>query len=513
MTINNDNEKVCLKCYSVLNNLCTRCGRYIKSPYIIDGKHICSRCYENAKKNNQLSKLDISNELYICSICGKSGVFQRIYNDNSVICQSCYKQQSLICTSCSNPTLPIYSHFNALPYCRNCYYKQKFVDIFKKLKKTWTKGFTSILEDYFFNKALRVSYETIWDHIRLSEDLLNDLHAEFVDNNSSFLTNNLIEIEKKYYSRKLFINDFTAFLCSNGILSDCDNGLALIDNLNSQINKLPTKFQNVIIAYKCTLLQKLSKYQEKGWVKEYSRFSCYTCYLYILTALRFLVFANTLHLQQPTEINIHIIDAFISIKPYDKGNLRHFIMYMNKNKMTFMQLSLPGSNYRHELHVSISDDKQRQLLETCLYNKDILLRDRIIVILMLLYGIKPKEIRTLKKSNFTLNNSKSKTKILYHNNGAKHEIPSIISSLILKYLDNINEYSEFAFPGRLFNTSISLSSICRIMKNFNVTATELCYTSVNNAMLNGLYQPALLMKSFGISHTTAIRYYNLIKSL
>lgn len=513
LAINTDNKKICVKCYPTLNNSCFKCGRNIKSPYVVDGNHVCNRCYENTRQNNRVSMLDVNKELYICNVCGKSGEVQRKYNDGSVICQSCYKQRPDICTSCSNLMFPIYSHLNALPYCRNCYYKQKFGDMFTKLKKNWSECFTNIMEDYFNNKALKVSYETIWEHLRVSEALLNDLFSEFANNGSSFLISSLLHIIKKHSRRKLFINDFIAFLCSKGILSDYDNGLALLNNLNEQIDKLPAKFQKVIITYKDELLQKLSKFQEKGWIKGDSRFTYYTCYLYILTALRFLFFANTLNLQQPTEINNHTVDAFIRLKPYDKGNLRHFIVYINKNKITFMNLTLPDSNYRHELHISISDDKQRQLFETCLYNKDILLRDRIIIILMLLYCITPEEIRTLKKSNFAINKYKSKTKILLCNNRTKHEMPSVISSLMIEYINSLNQCYEYVFPGRYFNTPISLSSICLIMKKFMVTATELYYTSINNAMLNGLHQPALLMKGFGISNMTATRYYKLIRNI
>jgi integrase len=509
LAINSIDKKVCVKCYSSPNNLCSRCGRNIESPYIVNGTHVCSRCYENFRQDNTLSNLNISKESYTCSICGNLGSVHRIYNDNSVICQSCYAQQSSICVSCNNSLLPIHSHLDALPYCRNCYYKGKFDSMLKELKKNWSDSFSIILEDYFSNKALNVSYETTWEHIKVSEDLLSDLHSEFINSNFSFSPSRLIEVAKNHTSRKLFFNDFTAYLCSNSILSDYDNGLVLLDNLNEQIGQIPVAFQKVIITYKMSLLEKLIKYKEKGWTKGDSRFSYYTCYLYLLTSLRFLSFVNALKLQQPTEISNHTVDAFIRLKPYDKGNLRHFITYMNKNKITFMQLKLPYSNYKHELHVSISDERQRKIIETCLYNDNILLRNRVIVILMLLYGITPEEIRALKKSNFTI--SKPKTKTIFCNNHTKHEMPPILSSLILMYLDSLTESLELVFPGRLINSPISLSSICRIMKSFKVTAKELFYTSINNAMINGLYQPALLMKSFGISYITATRFHNLVR--
>jgi hypothetical protein len=514
LAINNNKEKICVKCYTTFNNLCSKCGRNVKSPYIIDGKHICSRCYENARHNNSLSNIDISKKLYICSICGKSGIVQRIYNDNSVICQKCHKLQLKICSSCSNPSLPIYSHLNALPYCRNCYYKHIFADMLTKLKDNWSENFSNTLEDYFNSKALRVSYESILEHLKVSDSLLNNIYENYVDNGSKFLISSIIDVTKKYSYRKLFINDFVSFLCSKGLLLGYDSNLVLLDLLTDQINKLPVKFKSVISEYKKLLILKLNKYKEKGWVNKYSRFTYYTCYLYILTALRFLYFVDTiLNFQQPTEINNHTVDAFLQVNPYDKGNLRHFIMFLNKKRITFMQISLPYANYKHELYIGISNETQRQLIETCLYNDSINLRNRIIVILMLFYGVTPSEIKSLKKGNFIINKTKSKTNIIFYKHQVTHEMPPIISTLILNYINKLYENFEYMFPGRFFNSSLSISSICRILKTFKITASELHYTAINNAMLNGLYQPALLMKTFGFSCNTATRYYNLIKNI
>ena len=392
LAINAIDKKICVICYPSIYSSCSKCGRNIKSPYIIDGNHVCSRCYENARQNRPLSKLDISIASYICSVCGKPNEIQRLYNDNSVICQQCFEQQNYICTSCVIPTLPIHAHLNALAYCRNCYYKQKFYTILNGLKYNWSDDFITIIEDYFSSKAQRISYETLWEHIKISEGLLNELFTKYKDSCYTFLINDLIDIMTIYSTRKIFINDFIAFLCYKGVLSDYESSLVLLNNLNDRIMDLPHKMQSLIIVYKESLLEKNKKYQEKGWIGKYSKFSYYTCYLYTLTVLRFLSFVNaTLNLKQVTEISNHTIDAYIRIKPYDICNLKHFITYMNKNKITFVKLMLPASNYKYELHTSISEAMQKHLIETSLYNRDVRLRDRIILILMLLYGITPEE--------------------------------------------------------------------------------------------------------------------------
>lgn len=510
LAINNENTKVCVKCYPIHNNSCSKCGRNVKSPYVIDGNHVCSRCYENAKKDNLFSRIDINKEIIICSVCGKPNVIQRLYNDNSVVCPNCFKEQ--VCHSCNNPVLPIHSHINGLPYCRGCYYKQKYLNIFIKLRENWNESFTKIIEEYFHKRSLKVSFEAIWEQIRFLENLLNDLNTDYTNNSFKFSTSSFVEKIKKYPLQKPSINSLISFLSLNNLLPEYYSGLILVDNLSDQINMLPIMLRKIIIEYKEELIIKFIKYQEKGWINSNLRFSYYTCYVYLLTALRFFKFINTiLSIEQPTEINNHIVDNYIRIKQYERGNLRHFITYLNKNKVTFMQLILPHIKYLHDLNTGISHERQLQILDSCLYKNDNLLRDRILVLLMLLYGTTPESIRTLKKSNFYINKSKNTEQVVFYANMVKQEIPKIFSSLILEHCNSIDEFTEFIFPGRYVNTPLSNSSICRILKKFNVTATELHYTAVNNAMINGLYQPALLMKSFGINYITATRYYSIIK--
>lgn len=510
LAINLPNNKVCVKCYSTPYKFCSKCGRKIKSPYLINEEHVCSRCYEDIKKS--VSKIDVNKKIYICSICGNSESVERIYSDNSIICQDCAKQQQNICNLCFNPLIPIYSHIHALPYCRNCYYKQKFISILNDMSKDWHQKFKVIMDDYFNKKALKLAWESIWERINESNGLLSNLYFEYINNNNTLSNISLRNLIENHPSQKLFINDLMAFFCEKNIFTDYDSSIMILNNLNHEINKLPTIFRNTAVAYKEALINKLKKYNERGWTKKDSRFSYYTCYLYLLTAIRFFDFCcSRSALKQTTEITNQTIDAYLRLKSYDKGNLRHLVKYINKQKLTFTKLYLPCSNYSHEINVSLSEEKQKNLFELCIYNSNIRPRDRMIIILMLLYGFTPRAIRNLKRDNFTRTKSGG---IIYFNlciNKVNHTIPEILFPLVKEYLDTWESVNEYAFPGRYYNCSLSLSSVSRIVKAFDVTARELYYTALNNAMLNGLRQPALLMMGFGINPLTATRYYKLIR--
>ncbi len=513
LAVNNDTEKVCIKCYSKQSfNNCYKCGRRVNSPYVLAGNHICNRCYENERKQRFINNIDINKHQYECSICGIQGSVERIYSDGSIICSYCFKKQPKVCSLCCNPNFKIYSHLKGIPYCRNCYYKQSFWNMLKTYKNHWSESFTNIVECYINKKAESISFETIFSKMKNIEALLNDLYLKYLNNHFSFISHSLLGLVETYPSQKLFIYDFINFLLYEGILTDWENSFVLIENLLKKVYGLPQSFQRTIIGYNETLVKRYINYRKKGWVNNYAKFKYYTCYLYLLTAFRFINFiVVVLGLQQPTQINNNVVDFYIRSKPYDKGNLRHFINYMNRNKIAFIKIIPPYSYYRHEMYLGISNDKQKQLLETCIFNKSMKLRDRIIIILMLLYGFRPEEIQKLKRKDIIISKTRNKNEVLLYYNKGKYKLPMILTSLIYEYMNKLNEIYDFIFPGRFINTPLGLSSICKIVKNFEVTSTELYYTAINNAMLNGLYQPALLIRCFGISHSAASRYYNFMK--
>lgn len=514
LAVNSGNIKICKNCYKPVHNKCFKCGRNIKSPYVINGNHACNRCYEIFRKGLDHIDIDVNSKQYKCTLCGKPNDVKKVFPDSSVMCQSCFITSSKICISCNNPLLNIHSYLKALPYCRRCYYKQKFNSLFESISGQWNINYKNILINYFDYKVQKTSYENIYMCINHSESILSILNSSFEENKEVFHPKIFIEFIKSSKQKRLFINDLIGFLCSENLMCEYDKGFTLLVGLDNQINILPQSLRNVITSYREYLLNLITKYREKGWCGKNQKLSYYTCYLYILTALRFLNYIyKSLNMNQFTQINNHNVDEFLSLNNYDKGNLKHFIKFINTKKLTFMKLVLPDSNYRHELLTGLEDNKQIELFNKCTSSDNYSLKHRVIVLLMLIYGIRPKEIQKLYKTDFTIKESRKQLQVYFHFNKIARKLPAALNLILLQYLQTLENENTFVFPGRLCNTPISLSYICNILSNFGVTATELHYTAINNAMLNGLYQPALIMKNFGINHTTATRYFNLIKNM
>jgi hypothetical protein len=512
LAINTDENKVCVKCYPEMNNYCFKCGRDIKSPYIIDGNHVCNRCYEKAKTTPLPQRIDVSTNLYECTICGKKNIVQKIYSDGSIICPECYKLTPRICYSCNNSINQIYSYIESLPYCRTCYYKKVFYMMVYTNAKVWNENFYEIVSAFFDEKANFTSYETAYLSVLKSQNIFNSLHEYYIKRDNSFIAEDLYSIIDYNPQKMMITNDFAAFLCNNKLINNYNNSSRILSCLSKEITNLPSSLQKPIILFKEYMVTLVKKLEEKGWSGNYSRLNYYTCYLYLLTAIRFFSFIkNTLKISQVTELNNHIVDVYIKVKPYDKGNLRHFLKYINDKKLSFIRLTLPNVNYIHAIPVGISEDKQSQIFFECINNTKILIRDRIIVILSLLYALTPEEMQKLKKSNFEKRSIENIDTLFLRLRNTKYKLPDRLYNIFNDYLLSLSKDIALAFPGRLINKSLSLGSICRIIKQFDVTSKQLYYTAISNVMTNGFTQPALLMKAFGINCNTATRYYNLIK--
>ncbi len=511
LAVNSKNKHICINCYKYENQLCTACGRSVPSPYLINNAHVCIRCYENRKKNSNNVLIEIASNEYSCSICGINNVVQRVYNDGSSICPICFKNMAKACSSCQNAFKKTHSHIEGLPYCRSCYYHTLFQRIFSQMKESWDETFSEIVLVYFESKAAVTSYETVYTCFKQKLELFDLLHASFIKKHFTFESNEIYQILIERSCYHPFLNDFVAFLTTKKLISGYDSAFNLLNNLEHNIEFIIPAFKKVLLAYKDYLTNLVYKYREKGWVGEYAKFNYYTSYLYMLTAVRFFSHIQSeLGSNQVSEIDNNTVDSYLKQKPYENGNLRHLIKYLNSTKLIFARLSLPRINCSINFPMGLNEDSQIIIFNRCASDITMSLRDRTLILIMLLFGLTPQDVRLLRKNNIIKYKQGQKNMLLLSYSKVEYQIPNPLLTMIDTYYDSLCINNDYIFPGRLYNTPLSLSSIWSITKKYGITPMDLYYTAVNNAIINGLNQPALLMKSFNICSNTATKYYKFI---
>lgn len=510
--IRSEEYTVCTKCYTAKSNLCNKCGRTIASPYIMDNRHVCSRCYEKSKSSNSDIIIDITNKTYICNICGQVNNVQYIYKDGSIICSGCYLSISKNCYLCKNPNNIIYSHLKSLPYCRKCYYQILYTNALDKSSSKWNKDFYDIIAKFFDEKLKITSYESSYIMIKENGYIFHYLNDRFVKEKNSFTADAFYELIKIYPSKKILINDVISFLCIENLLINFQHSYRILDSIISETSHLPKQLHKTLFSYKEFLVSKAKKNEEKGWIGQFAKFNYYTCYLYILTSIRFFTFLScSLNISETTSLNNNVVDMYISLKPYDRGNLRHLVQFMNAKKLTFIKIALPNAGFNHQLPVGLREDIQLKIYDKTINDPGVPLRDKVLLSLMILFAITPGELQNLKIEYFAIKIENKVTILTLKFNKTKYKIPENLYQIYINYIYSLKNNTEFIFPGRIYQKPLSLSSICRVLKKHGITSTQLYCTAISNAMLNGMYQPALLMRSFRISNNTASRYYKLVK--
>jgi hypothetical protein len=93
-----------------------------------------------------------------------------------------------------------------------------------------------------------------------------------------------------------------------------------------------------------------------------------------------------------------------------------------------------------------------------------------------------------------------------------------VSELLSKYLENRKTLSvmedewenDYIFPGRKRGEHLSEGAVTYYLKKHGVTAETLFASALLYAYQGGISQPKVLVKAFGITDATAIKYLNMI---
>jgi hypothetical protein len=72
------------------------------------------------------------------------------------------------------------------------------------------------------------------------------------------------------------------------------------------------------------------------------------------------------------------------------------------------------------------------------------------------------------------------------------------------------ENNNYLFPGRNYGGHLHEASVSYYLKKHGVSSSQLFSTAIYNAYIGGLRHPKVLVKAFGITDATAIKYLNLI---
>ena len=277
-----------------------------------------------------------------------------------------------------------------------------------------------------------------------------------------------------------------------------------------------TWFETLTERYYLHRMKVHERYIRRGWGEKRQRFLQVTISAELRTALAFLKFITEKRcVSSLQELEQSHYDLFVKEHSGLQSNLGAFIRYLNRKEKLFNRLSYTS------VPASISEDtflprsKQDELIQLWMNPSDKMLKESLICLLMALYAQLPHRVVQIKLQDIAPANDGSYRLALGQ---TEISLDRRVGNLLGRYLSARRALSmmedakdnEYLFPGRRYGYHMRPAALTNYLKKHGVKAPQLYATAIYKFYLNGLRHPKVLMKAFGISVATAIKYLNII---
>ena len=272
--------------------------------------------------------------------------------------------------------------------------------------------------------------------------------------------------------------------------------------------------QELLRAFHAHLLTIQFRYQSRGWVGERRRFVPRTITSALRTAADFMEMASEkcVSVQQIDQV---LLERFVAMNPGKANGIRAFVRFLCRGKRLFRKLKVPTVRQNMSMDTFLSYQRYGELLRTWLNSDEATLKESLICLLMLLYGQTVKKTVRLRLSGLAKKQDGSYRIVLGR---SEITLDRDVSDLLSKYIESRKALSvmedewenDYLFPGRKRGEHLSEGAVSYYLKKHGVTAEMLFASAILYAYQGGITQPKVLVKAFGITDATAIKYLNMI---
>jgi len=264
-------------------------------------------------------------------------------------------------------------------------------------------------------------------------------------------------------------------------------------------------------------LEKINeRYAARGWSGKRRRFVPRTVTADLRAAAVFLDFLTkeqkTSSLQQIQQPDL---DRFLVEQNGYRTSIRTFLRYLNREEKLFRKLSQPSVARSLPEGIFLSRVQYSALLKTWLNPSEDTLKESLVCALMLLYAQPANRVVRIKLSDLAQGRDG-----LFRLAMGQTEVTldRRLGEMLGQYLEKRRalatmedtENNEYLFPGRTYGGHLTEAAVSYYLKKQGVSAAQLFSTAIYNAYMGGLRHPKVLVKAFGITDETAIKYLNII---
>ena len=539
-TLNNQGEALCRSCRT-LDRSCQRCGKPVPAAgRLVDGGAVCPSCSKHyrepqacdqcGKMSRNLSGADTEvgrqrlcgicfrrhKGFKTCGICRKDRFPAGVTADGKAICKRCLAADGkpFVCPQCGQVGI---HHSNTR--CQQCYVrdtaKKRIAEYAPLLKQAWVRdtwlAFAEELQETM--RPARLMH-------RVNHFYLFFVRLDLTFSNPSEITPiAFLKCAGGLDGLRRFSVPY-GYLLKQRIVPETTRNLledeAELIRQEALIAKLGGKwYAPVITRYRNHLLTVRARYDSRGWKGDDVRMKARTITLNLRAARRLCEMLDAMGVQMIQQTAPEMLDKFFMDYPGLATSIRAFVRYLNRKEKLFQRLGVKTVHKNLPEWIFLPREKTTALIQEWMTPSDEMLRHSLIGLFMLLYGQTIKNCVRLRLDALT-RRADGRYRIAFSR--AEIHLDARISALLERYLnlrqtlatlDDADE-NPYLFPGRHLGRHIGANAVTHWLKKADVSADQLFATSIYNAYQNGLRLPKVLVRAFGISIPTAMKYLNML---
>jgi len=477
-------------------SVCGRASRHLLSGAATKMKPMCRRCAHPGKYAT-------------CSVCRHFRIVAGCTEAQRPVCRQCQINPVITCQECNKLT-PRFLSTLCGPCSRRKSLISRFHDhsgaistndfkqLFEAFGAAWlssvnTGGITS-------RHLLRVQafFQRLADHLTSVAELKTASLLEYFTAH---------ELQQNFHIASWLIDGGWCRPHSRLEVDDAAESLAQ-EKIIKKVQ--PPWKRDLLIRFQASLRRYNAAGEKRGWTGEDAKLKTRTMTLLLRAAWRFLdgLSDDVVSVQS---IDQGSVDTFVVEHPGHRASFNRFIRYINQEEARFNRLLVLPFERHFPGHLLHSPDQANALLARWLTGPTEAVRDRLLCILMLLFGRQAKAACSLRRLDFSLG---PKGTVEAHFGKVPADLPEPIAKLLRQHIGEEERQrgrqlidEDYLFPGRTSGQPMHPCSLRPFTSREGVSARSLYTTSIAGYYREGLRLPTVLSRTLGITKVTAIKYY------
>lgn len=494
--LKNSDSAICYACDSRPASVCSICHTVVKF-YKTDenGTVLCKKCYTPAPKK--------------CILCEKIRTPHK-KTSRGHVCEECYEKPMRQCAQCGVHRVG-YKKIGDKYLCRECYYTSLLKQAIKDIKGTFSAAWAErLFLEYLKDKNRVQSSEIVWRAVLRDKPLFDMLGCDFTDRTE--ITTDLFWKHYHGMNRKR-IGQLYAFLVDRGYIARAElpsEDIQRHHRIFEQIELLPTGFQVVAHKYYDRGLKIRAKKLDAGWKDTDHGTGSYATYEKMISILAdFVSDLQENRVNTFTEIAVHNVDDYIARHHSYARTIMRFMGWLYQEQYITWKYRGKWRDLNYSTPSPIHEEKYRYLIDKFL-DEAYPVKESLICLLALVYGIRPKILRKLriydlKEVGNTITLRLPYFDVILHDMIADKMRRYLQESFFPNPFDIDNSY---LFYGYTYQEPMDDGSIRNIFHKHGIKANQVLPTVIHRLFTEKIRHPAIISKVTGVHKATAVRYYD-----